>query len=34
MTVELYLKDKAAADVAKDLGIAVDMVRRWNREHS
>jgi transposase len=34
MAVELYLKGKAGADVAKDLGIGVDMVRRWAREHS
>ncbi|ACU60031.1 transposase [Chitinophaga pinensis] len=34
MAVELYLKGKAASDVAKDLGIGVDMVRRWTREHN
>lgn len=34
MAVELYLNGKAAGDVARDLGIGVDMVRRWAREHS
>ena len=34
MAVDLYLKGKSAGDVAKDLGIGVDMIRRWAREHS
>ena len=34
MAVELYLKGKAAGDVAKELGIGVDMVSRWDREYS
>lgn len=34
MAVELYVKGKSAADVSKDLGIGVDLVRRWAKEHS
>ena len=34
MAVELYLNGKSAGEVAKDLGIGVDMLRRWAREHS
>lgn len=33
MAVELYQTGKPAGEIAKDLGIGVDMVRRWVREH-
>lgn len=33
MAVELYRSGKAAGTIAKDLGIGVDMLRRWAREH-
>jgi transposase len=32
MAVELSRSGKPFLEVAKDLGIAVDLVRRWNRE--
>lgn len=34
MAVELYRSGKPAGTVAKELGIGVDMVRRWTREYS
>ncbi|MFX1706888.1 transposase [Chitinophaga sp. CC14] len=34
MAVELYRTGKPAGTVAKELGIGVDMVRRWSREHN
>ena len=34
MAVELYNNGKAAGAVAKELGIGVDMVRRWAKEYS
>jgi transposase len=33
MAVELYRSGKPASTIAKDLGIGVDLVRRWAREH-
>lgn len=33
MAVELYQTGKPAGAIAKDLGIGVDMLRRWAREH-
>lgn len=33
MAVELYKSGKPAGIIAKDLGIGIDMVRRWAREH-
>ncbi len=33
MAVELYRSGKAAGAIAKDLGIGVDLLRRWAREH-
>lgn len=34
MAVELYLIGKPARTVAKELGISVEMVRRWARKHN
>jgi transposase len=34
IAVELYRTCSPAGTVAKELGIGVDMVRRWAREHS
>jgi transposase len=34
MAVELHRSGKTAVTVAKELGIGVDMIRRWTREHS
>ncbi|MFY0256436.1 transposase [Chitinophaga sp. 30R24] len=33
MAVELHRSGKPAGTVAKELGIGVDMVRRWSREY-
>lgn len=33
MAVELYKSGKPAGIIAKDLGIGIDLVRRWSREH-
>lgn len=34
MTVNLCLTGKTAREVAEDLGIKVDLVRRWKREYN
>ncbi len=34
MVVNLCLSGKASKDVSNDLGISVDLVNRWKREHS
>lgn len=34
MVINLCLSGKESKDVASDLGISVDLVNRWKREHS
>ncbi|MCZ2129090.1 MAG: transposase [Bacteroidia bacterium] len=33
MAVELHRNGKPFLEVAKDLGISADLIRRWNREY-